>query len=130
MIFLAINYSIGYLNTCIPFLDSMKTKIDVVASTVAAFSFTLLGFQSGIITIILAGKNNSFLDFYKSNGGLSYFIQIYFLSLFCLVITFILSVISYAFPSCIQLAFSMAILNLLHIIFIFCIVLRINSKSM
>src|SRR5690554_5510897 len=66
-------------------LFQQKANVSVI---IATFSFTMLGFLAAVITIILAFSHTKTMARYKNKGRLDVFFSIYYLAIFCLIITF------------------------------------------
>lgn len=67
-----------------------------IASLVAGFSFTMLGFLAAIITILFSFVNSESFRRYKKRGYLQMFFFSYFLTIICLVITSFLALANFS----------------------------------
>lgn len=88
----AIYYGIQYLSGI-----SLNFKnIDTLATIVAGFSFTMLGFLAAISAIIFSLQKYKFFRRWTEDGGAEIFFKLYMCSIICLFITFGLSILVYS----------------------------------
>ncbi len=65
-----------------------------VATVLATFAFTMLGFLAAVITILFSISQSRVFRKYRDNGYLSIFFSIYFGAIFCLLFTFLFAVLA------------------------------------
>jgi hypothetical protein len=74
-------------------LISQKSNVAVILAT---FSFTMLGFLAAVITILFSFSRSVVFIKYKRKGYLDVFFFVYYFTIFSLVMTFVLSLLSLA----------------------------------
>jgi len=65
----------------------LSAQADAIASIVAGFAFTMLGFLAAVITILFSVSGSPSYKRYKNAGLLDVFFWIYYATLACLILT-------------------------------------------
>ena len=101
-----------------------------VAVIVATFACTMLGFLAAVITILFTFAGSKTFQKYKKNGHLDVFFFIYFLTIFCLIITFALGLLSLSTSTSAMLFSIMAVVNnLVQIAILTWIIVSLSYKA-
>lgn len=74
----------------------LGAKRSDIATLVAGFAFSMLGFLATIITVLFAFTHSSTFVRYRKKGYLQVFFFIYFLTVSCLVVTSVLAVMNFS----------------------------------
>jgi len=74
----------------------LGAKRSDIATLVAGFAFSMLGFLATIITVLFAFTHSSTFARYQKRGYLQVFFYIYFLTIICLVLTSILAIANFS----------------------------------
>lgn len=110
-------------------LFSQKDNLSIIFAT---FSFTMLGFLAAIITVIFGLIHSKSFVRYEKKGRLSVFLYIYILSIINLLITFMLSILSFS-NNCLPIIFNAtcmsAINNIAQILLITIIIINLFKNA-
>ena len=110
-------------------LSVEKTNIAII---IATFSFTMLGFLAAVITILFSFSRSTAFRKYSNKGHLEVFFFIYYLAIFCLIITFGLSIISLSSSNGVwpmRLSLISTVNNLIQICLLTVIIVNMAKKS-
>lgn len=69
-----------------------------IANITASFAYTMMGFLAAVITILFAVTSSRLFKSYAQKGYLSVLFYVYFLTLICLIVTGVLSLLNYSHP--------------------------------
>lgn len=90
---------LGYsliISSCRSCAFALSNSAQAVANVTASFAYTMMGFLAAVITILFAVTSTHSFKKYASDGHLSVLFYFYFCTLFCLVITGVLSLLNYS----------------------------------
>lgn len=78
---------------------NLSLQKDNVAIIVATFAFTMLGFMAAIITVLFAFVDTVVIKKYQKKNNFVVFFTTYFLTVFSLIVTFLLSILIFSTTS-------------------------------
>jgi hypothetical protein len=126
ILYLLYNFLSNEFETVALGLYAQRFNVSIIVST---FAFTMLGFLAAIITVLFSISNTKRFKRYKDKGYLDVFFFCYYITLAHLLLTFILSLLSFAY-NCEPLLFHASLASMTNNIFqIFIITFTIVNLS-
>lgn len=106
-----------------------KTNVAVILAT---FAFTILGFLAALVTILFTFSQSKSFKKYREKGFLDQFFYNYYMTIFCLMVTFIAALLTLAGQNSLNsmlIAVAFMINNLVQIFLLTFTIINLSKKS-
>lgn len=110
---------------------NLFSRVDSIGVMLASSAFTMLGFLAAVITIMFSFSQSKSFIRYKKEGYLGIFFSVYYAAIFCLMLTFGLSLLSLgasARPALMHLAIIFATISTVQMVAMLVAIINLSRR--